>query len=70
MQLIFHRDIAAGAVLDMMSMVETQFGLVKWVDQHAELKRYCEMLEARELQADAAAQPSCRFGRDLICEGP
>jgi hypothetical protein len=38
-QLIFHRDIAAGAVLDMMSMVETQFGLVKWLDQHAELKR-------------------------------
>jgi hypothetical protein len=47
-QLIFHRDIAAGAVLDMMSIVETQFGLVKWVDQHAELKRYWEMLEARE----------------------
>jgi glutathione S-transferase len=33
-------DIAVGAMLDMMNMAETQFGLVEWLDQYPELKRY------------------------------
>ena len=33
-------NIAAGAMLDMMNIVETQFGLVKWLDQYPEPKRY------------------------------
>jgi glutathione S-transferase len=41
-------DIAAGAMLGMMNMVETKFGLVKWLEQYPKLKEYWEMLEARD----------------------
>ena len=41
-------DIALGAMLGMMDMVETQFGLIRWKDQYPELMKYWEMLEARE----------------------
>ena len=41
-------DIAAGAMLGMMNMVETKFGLISWLEQYPELKKYWEMLEERE----------------------
>jgi glutathione S-transferase len=41
-------DIAAGAMLGTMNMVETQFGLVQWLDQYPELRRYWEVLEVRD----------------------
>ena len=41
-------DIAAGAMLGMMNMVETKFGLIKWKEIYPEVKKYWEMLEARE----------------------
>jgi glutathione S-transferase len=41
-------DIAAGSMLGMMSMVETPFGLVKWLGKYPKLKEYWEMMEARD----------------------
>jgi glutathione S-transferase len=41
-------DIAVGAMLGMMSMVETKFGLIQWTEQYPTLKKYLEMLEERE----------------------
>ena len=41
-------DIAAGAMLGMMNMVETKFGLINWLEQYPKLKEYWEMLEARD----------------------
>jgi glutathione S-transferase len=41
-------DIAVGSMLGLMNMVETQFGLVKWLEQHPKLKEYWGMLEARD----------------------
>jgi glutathione S-transferase len=41
-------DIAVGAMLGFMNMVETQFVLVKWLEQYPKLKEYWEMLEARD----------------------
>ena len=41
-------DIAVGALLGFMNMVETNFGLIQWTDVYPELKRYWEMLEERE----------------------
>lgn len=41
-------DIAVGAMLGMMNMVETKFGLIKWKDTYPEVRLYWEMLEARE----------------------
>jgi glutathione S-transferase len=40
-------DIAVGAMLGMMDMVETKFGLVHWKEQYPELRKYWEMLEIR-----------------------
>ena len=41
-------DIAAGSMLGMMNMVETQFELIKWLEEYPELKKYWEMLEAKD----------------------
>lgn len=41
-------DIAAGAMLGMMDMVESQFGLIKWKDDYPDLVKYWEGLEERE----------------------
>ena len=41
-------DIAAGAMLGMMNMVETKFGLISWLEHYPELKKYWEMLESRD----------------------
>ena len=41
-------DIAAGAMLGMMNMVETQFALIKWKEEYPELVRWWEKLEERE----------------------
>ncbi|KAG0652134.1 Glutathione S-transferase U11 [Hyphodiscus hymeniophilus] len=41
-------DIAVGAMLGMMNMVQTKFGIIQWSENYPELKRYWEMLEARE----------------------
>jgi glutathione S-transferase len=41
-------DIAVGAMLGMMDMVETKFGLIHWKEQYPELNKYWEMLESRE----------------------
>jgi glutathione S-transferase len=41
-------DIAAGAMLGMMNMVETKFGLIHWKEEFPELRKYWEMLESRE----------------------
>lgn len=41
-------DIAAGAMLGMMNMVETKFGLIKWKEDYPEVNKYWEMLEARD----------------------
>ncbi|KAH8756863.1 glutathione S-transferase domain-containing protein [Hyaloscypha finlandica] len=46
-------DIAAGAMLGMMDMVETKFGLIHWKEQYPELNKYWEMLESRESFRDA-----------------
>lgn len=40
-------DIAAGAMLGMMNMVETQFQLVVWKEKYPEARKYWEMLEER-----------------------
>ena len=40
-------DIAAGAMLGMMNMVETKFGLIKWKEEYPEVEKYWEMLEDR-----------------------
>jgi glutathione S-transferase len=41
-------DIAAGALLGMLNMVETKFGLIQWKEKYPELKGYWEWLEERE----------------------
>ena len=41
-------DIAAGSMLGMMDMVETQFGLIKWKEEYPELVKWWEKLEERE----------------------
>ncbi|CAD6584674.1 MAG: hypothetical protein ASARMPREDX12_001725 [Alectoria sarmentosa] len=41
-------DIAAGAMLGMMDMVETQFGLIRWKEDYPELLAWWERLEERE----------------------
>ena len=41
-------DIAAGAMLGMMDMVETKFQVVQWKEKYAEMVRYWEKLEERE----------------------
>jgi len=41
-------DIAVGAMLGMMNMVETKFGLINWRDEYPEAKKYWDRLEARE----------------------
>jgi glutathione S-transferase len=41
-------DIAVGAMLGMMNMVETKFGLIHWKEEYPELREYWEMLESRE----------------------
>jgi glutathione S-transferase len=41
-------DIAVGSMLGLMNMAETQFGLVKWLEQYPKLKKYWRMLEARD----------------------
>jgi glutathione S-transferase len=41
-------DIAVGAMLGMMNMVETNYGLIHWKEQYPELRQYWEMLESRE----------------------
>ena len=41
-------DIAVGAMLGMMNMVETKYGLIHWKEQYPELRKYWEMLESRE----------------------
>jgi glutathione S-transferase len=41
-------DIAVGAMLGMMDMVEIKYGLVHWKEKYPELRKYWEMLESRE----------------------
>lgn len=41
-------DIAAGCMLGMMDMVETQFGLIEWKADYPELVKWWERLEERE----------------------
>lgn len=41
-------DIAIGSMLGMMNMVETKFGLIRWLEEFPELRAYWEMLESRE----------------------
>ncbi|PVH73691.1 glutathione S-transferase domain-containing protein [Cadophora sp. DSE1049] len=41
-------DIAVGSMLGSMNMVETKFGIVQWLERYPELKKYWEMLEARQ----------------------
>lgn len=41
-------DIAAGAMLGMMDMVETQFGLIAWKGEYPELMEWWGKLEERE----------------------
>ncbi len=41
-------DIAAGAMLGMMDMVETQFGLIRWKEDYPHLVGYWKWLEERE----------------------
>lgn len=41
-------DIAVGAMLGMMNMVETQYGLIQWTERYPEVKRYWETLEERD----------------------
>lgn len=41
-------DIAAGSMLGMMDMVETQFGLIKWKEEYPELLKWWGKLEERE----------------------
>jgi hypothetical protein len=40
--------IAISAMLGMLSMVETQYGLVKWKDQYPKSRKYWEGLEERD----------------------
>lgn len=41
-------DIAAGAMLGLMNMGETQFGLIKWKEDYPDLVKYSEWLEEKE----------------------
>ncbi len=41
-------DIAAGAMLGMMDMVEREFGLIKWKEEYPELVEWWGRLEERE----------------------
>ncbi|KAH7348542.1 glutathione S-transferase domain-containing protein [Rhexocercosporidium sp. MPI-PUGE-AT-0058] len=41
-------DIALGAMLGSMSMIETKFGIVQFLEKYPDLKRYWEMLETRQ----------------------
>ena len=41
-------DIAAGSMLGMMNMVETQFGLIKWKEGYPALLEWWEKLEERK----------------------
>jgi len=41
-------DIAVGAMLGMMDMVETQFGLIRWKENYPDLGGYWMWLEERE----------------------
>ncbi|KUJ17795.1 glutathione S-transferase [Mollisia scopiformis] len=41
-------DIALGAMLGFMNMVETNFGIIHWLEEYPELRKYWEMLEAKE----------------------
>jgi glutathione S-transferase len=41
-------DIAIGAMLGMMNMVETNYGIIHWTENYPEVKKYWEVLEARE----------------------
>ncbi|KAL9065775.1 MAG: hypothetical protein Q9161_008000 [Pseudevernia consocians] len=41
-------DIAAGSMLGMMNMVETQFGLIKWKEEYPALLEWWEKLEERK----------------------
>ncbi|CZR68192.1 uncharacterized protein PAC_18091 [Phialocephala subalpina] len=41
-------DIAVGAMLGFMNMVETKFGLIRWLDEFPDLRGYWERLESRE----------------------
>ena len=41
-------DIAAGAMLGMMDLAETQFGLIRWKEDYPELLAWWERLEERE----------------------
>lgn len=40
-------DIALGAMLGSMNMVEMKFGIVQFRDKYPELRKYWEMLEGR-----------------------
>ncbi|KAH6712337.1 glutathione S-transferase domain-containing protein [Leptodontidium sp. 2 PMI_412] len=41
-------DIALGSMLGMMSMIETKFGIVQFLEKYPDLKKYWEMLEERQ----------------------
>jgi len=41
-------DIAVGAMLGFFDMVETKFGLIHWLEEYPDLRKYWEMLEAKE----------------------
>lgn len=41
-------DIAIGSMLGMMNMVETKYGIIQWLEKYPDVKKYWEMLEARE----------------------
>ena len=52
-------DIAAGAMLGLMNIAETELGLVKWKEDYPELTRWWERLEER---------PSFRETRPVMFE--
>ncbi len=41
-------DIALGAMLGMMNMVETKYGMIQFLNKYPALKKYWEMLESRQ----------------------
>ena len=41
-------QIAISAMLNIMNMIQTKFGLIQWTEQYPGLKKYWEMLEERE----------------------
>lgn len=41
-------NISVGAMLGMINMVETKFGIIHWLVVYPDLRKYWEMLEARE----------------------